>query len=417
MRARRTSRRGLGLGYAVFAVAAATLSLAACQTTTGSQSPGQVQVGGASPKASGPLPALVVSSVVPYDAAVSIGVRHGTLESVTVTQSGGPVMAGKVTGNGAAWVSTGLPRPGTRYVVAASATSTAGQTTSLAGSFAVAAVPTSRRLTLTVSPGTGSVVGVGAPVIIRFDQSVVNRAAVERSLVVSSSTPVTGAWHWFGDREVHFRPENYWPADSTVDVKLNLNGVEAGPGLWGGRNYDSRFSIGDSHVALVDAAAKTFTVKVNGKVTAVWPTSLGRPQFATRNGTYVVLDTTPIIRMTSCSARIQCVKGAPNYYDLLVSWDVRLTNSGTFVHAAPWSVGNQGRANVSHGCVNLSTAHGEAFYHQSRYGDIVTVVHSSRTPADLVASGDPGMIDWNWSWSTWVSGSALGAAVQTTALA
>ena len=222
MRARRTSRRGLGLGYAVFAVAAATLSLAACQTTTGSQSPGQVQVGGASPKASGPLPALVVSSVVPYDAAVSIGVRHGTLESVTVTQSGGPVMAGKVTGNGAAWVSTGLPRPGTRYVVAASATSTAGQTTSLAGSFAVAAVPTSRRLTLTVSPGTGSVVGVGAPVIIRFDQSVVNRAAVERSLVVSSSTPVTGAWHWFGDREVHFRPENYWPADSTVDVKLKM---------------------------------------------------------------------------------------------------------------------------------------------------------------------------------------------------
>jgi lipoprotein-anchoring transpeptidase ErfK/SrfK len=412
VRAHRSLRSRFRAGSIALAVGAATLVLAACQTN--SQATGQTGVDvGTSQSPSGPAPVLVLGSLVPYDAAVSIGVRNGKLESVTVTQTGGSAMAGTVSSNGSAWVSASLPHPGARYTVAASATGDNGKAIALGGSFAVTAVPNGRRLTLTVSPGTGSVVGVGAPIIIRFDQTVTNRAAVERALVVTSSVPVVGAWHWFGSNEVHFRPQTYWPAHTTVDVKLNLNGVVAGPGLWGGRNYDSKFTIGDSHVALVDARAETFTVRVNGKVTGVWPTSLGRPQFATRSGTYIVLDTTPKIEMTSCSARIQCVKGAPNYYDLWVSWDVRLTNSGTFVHAAPWSVGNQGRANVSHGCVNLSTAHGEAFYHLSRYGDIVTVVHSSRTPADLLASGDPGMVDWNWTWSTWVGGSALKAPVQT----
>jgi lipoprotein-anchoring transpeptidase ErfK/SrfK len=397
--------------------AAAVLVLAACQTGTsaqGSQVPGGTDHPAGSPA---PSPTLVLARVAPYDAAISIGIQHGRFENVTVAAAGTVALDGTVSDNGSAWVSTELPRPGLTYSVAADALGPTGQASVLHGAFVVSSVPNGRRLTLTVSPGTGSVVGIGAPIVIKFDQDVTNREAVQRALVVTSSVPVVGAWHWFSSNEVHFRPESYWPAHTTVNVSLNLNGVVAGPGLWGGRNYDSRFTIGDSHETLVNARTDTLTVKINGKVTYVWPTSLGRPAFATRNGTYIVLDKTPRIEMTSCSVHIQCTKGAPNYYDLWVSWDTRLTNSGTFIHAAPWSVGDQGKENVSHGCVNLSTAHGEAYYNLSRYGDIVTVVNSSRSPQDLLASGDPGMIDWNWTWATWVSGSATHATVTTGVLA
>jgi lipoprotein-anchoring transpeptidase ErfK/SrfK len=322
-----------------------------------------------------------------------------------------------VSASGATWISTGRPKPGGRYQVTASALQSNGHDTTLHGSFAVSAVPNRNRLTLILTPGAGDVVGVGQPIVIRFDQTVTDRAAVERALTVSTSGPVVGAWHWISSREVHFRPTTYWPENTTVEAKLDLNGVRAGPGLWGARAYESRFTIGDKHVTVVNARSDTLTVRDQGRVVRRWPTSLGQPQFATRNGTYVVLSRTPRIHMTSCSAKIQCTKGAPNYYALWVHWDVRLTNSGTFVHAAPWSVASQGRANVSHGCINLSTPHGEWYYNFSRPGDVVTVIHSARNDRDLVAKGDPGMADWNWTPDQWLAGSAVGTWITTHGLA
>ena len=128
--------------------------------------------------------------------------------------------------------------------------------------------------------------------------------------------------------------------------------------LWGGRAYTYRFTIGKAQVATVDAATHTMTMTVDGTAVGTWNASLGRPEFATRNGTYVVQSKDATRQMTSCGANITCDEGSPEYYDLEVDWSVRLTNSGTFVHAAPWSEGSQGNANVSHGCLNLSEADG-----------------------------------------------------------
>jgi len=52
----------------------------------------------------------------------------------------------------------------------------------------------------------------------------------------------------------------------------------------------------------------------------------------------------------------------------------------------------------------------------AQYGDIVNVLHTSRTIDDLVAKGDPGASDWNTTWSAWLAGSALGAEITTSAL-
>jgi lipoprotein-anchoring transpeptidase ErfK/SrfK len=213
--------------------------------------------------------------------------------------------------------------------------------------------------------------------------------------------------------EVHFRPKVAWPAHTHVRLTAALEGVQMSDTRYGGHDEQVTFTVGDAHLTKVNGLTHELTVLVNGRVRYVWPTSLGRPQFQTRSGNYIVLEKTPTIQMTSCSASITCDQANPNWYSLTVQWDTRLTWSGTFIHAAPWSVAHQGVANVSHGCINLSTTHGETYYNLAQYGDLVRVTGTARGPADLLASGDPGMANWNLTWAQWVHGSALDAPTTT----
>jgi lipoprotein-anchoring transpeptidase ErfK/SrfK len=88
---------------------------------------------------------------------------------------------------------------------------------------------------------------------------------------------------------------------------------------------------------------------------------------------------------------------SPDGYDEHVFFDVAITDGGEFVHAAPWSLGAQGRSNVSHGCINLSPANATTFFNFSRVGDVIQVVGSPRTPS----LSDHGTMDWNVPWSEW----------------
>jgi lipoprotein-anchoring transpeptidase ErfK/SrfK len=240
-----------------------------------------------------------------------------------------------------------------------------------------------------------------------------DEAAVERALTVYSGVPVVGAWHWVNPYEIHFRTEKAWPAHTRVRVTVGLSGVRAGPRMWGTESLTIDFATGDVHFTKVSGETHELSLYINGSHYATWPTSLGRPEFATRTGNYIVLSKDRTLHMTSCSAQITCDKSNPNWYDLPVDWDVRLTYSGTFIHSAPWSVAHQGVSNVSHGCINLSPSHATTYYGIARYGDLVTVTGTIRGPDDLVRGGDPGMADWNESWATYVAGSALGVEVTT----
>ena len=363
-------------------------------------------------------PVLVApTATVPYDQPVTVQVRDGTLESVTVTAEDGEELGGTLAEDGSTWISAEPPLPGTGYGITTEVADEVGDPVTLTGTFNVATVPDSNRLTLTLQPGDGDMVGVGAPIVVRFDQEVSDQAAVEAAMHVASAPQVVGSWHWVSSAEVHFRPQKPWPAGTRVGVDLELNGVQAGDGLWGGRAYAYEFTVGNAQVAAIDAANHTMTVTVDGAPVGTWDASLGRPEFATRNGTYVVLAKDQTKRMNSCGANITCDASSPEYYDLEVDWSVRLTWSGTFVHSAPWSEGSQGNANVSHGCINLSDANGRTYFELARYGDLVTVTNSTRDASDLVARGDPGMVDWNLPWPEYVAGSALGLPVTTDALA
>ena len=253
-------------------------------------------------------------------------------------------------------------------------------------------------------PTPGMTVGVGQPIVLRFDhyiESPANQAAVVSHLVVSMSKPVPGGWYWFSPTELHFRPQTYWPAGETVAVSGNLNGWDAGNGRWGEGPVSSSFSIGDARISVANLQTEEMTVTLNGAVVATYPISGGRPKYPTMDGAHIVLDRESVVHMVSSTVGIPV--HSPDGYDEYVYDDVHISDSGEYVHAAPWSVGSQGVTNVSHGCVNLSTSHAQSFYYFSRVGDVVQVVGSPRPPA----YGDHGVMDWSTPWSQWMPGKVV----------
>ena len=56
--------------------------------------------------------------------------------------------------------------------------------------------------------------------------------------------------------------------------------------------------------------------------------------------------------------------GPEEGYRTKIDFAQRLTWGGEFIHAAPWSEGQQGSVNVSHGCVNVSMANGDWLFKQ-----------------------------------------------------
>jgi lipoprotein-anchoring transpeptidase ErfK/SrfK len=294
---------------------------------------------------------------IALDAPIAVSAGSGFLFSVRVASAAGWPVAGELT-SAKAWRSQAGPLlPGTEY-----------------------------RITATVS------------VVIRFNHYITNsmsRAAALSHFTVTESIPVAGGWHWFSNNELHFRPKSFWPTGEKIAVASDLDGWSAGDGLWGSGGVTANFTVGDSHVSVANLATDVMTVTDNGKVIGMYPFSGGRTTDPTMNGTHIVLDRESVVRMISSSNGVPV--DSPDGYDELVYSDVHITDSGEYVHAAPWSVTSQGHTNVSHGCVNLSPADALTFFGFSRVGDVVMVTGGPRPPAQ----GDHGVMDWDTDWSQW----------------
>jgi lipoprotein-anchoring transpeptidase ErfK/SrfK len=335
---------------------------------------------------------------VALDARAKVVAEDGRLRAVRVGGSGGRRLAGKLAEDGRSWVSTGPLAPATRYRVVADAVDEAGTPTRRQTTFTT--LRPRAELRAAIMPLDGETVGVGLPIGVWFNQPVADRAAVERRLQVTSSRPVTGAWHWFADNEVHYRPRDYWPSGSRVTLRTRLAGTDAGDGVWGVADRTVRFRIGERRVSVVDVRNHRMRVVSGGRTLRVLPVSTGRERYPTTNGVHFVISKTKDELMDSSTVGIP--RDSPGGYYEHVAWSVRISNSGEFVHAAPWSTGSQGRANVSHGCVNLSTANAAWYYGLTRRGDVVEVRGSPKRPGSSF-----GVVDWNMSWRAWLAGSAL----------
>ncbi|WP_031073634.1 L,D-transpeptidase [Streptomyces sp. NRRL S-118] len=349
-----------------------------------------------------------VVTIAPKDGAESVATsgalkvtaEKGTLSTVTVADSKGNPVEGKLAAGGTSWEPVRHLASGTKYKVHAVAKDAEGRESAKDTTFTTL-VPKNTFIGH-YTPEDGSTVGVGMPVSINFTRGITDPEAVEKAIKVTAEPSVPIEGHWFGNDRLDFRPEKYWAAGTKVTVQLNLDGVEGRPGVYGKQSKTVKFTIGRSQVSTVDASAHTMKVVRDGKLIKTVPITAGAPSTTTYNGQMVISEKYKVTRMNGATV------GFGGEYDIKdVPHAMRLSTSGTFVHGNYWaSAGTFGSANVSHGCVGLRDVRGAYdgstpaawFYDNSIIGDVVVVKNSK----DKQIQPDNGLNGWNMPWSEWI---------------
>lgn len=334
---------------------------------------------------------------------VTVSSSHGKLSKVSVVTKDSGKLEGSFNADKTTWTANTPLKPGTDYHVAASALDRRGKFSTVSQAFHT--LEPQAILGTDIYPLDGQTVGVGMPIVVKFSEPIADdqRAAMQKRLSVTTSRDVEGTWHWFSDSEVHWRPRHYWPADTDVTLKINTLGANNGDGAWGIKNKVKTFHIGRSVVTKTALDQHQMKVYVDGSYARTIPISAGKPGWETRSGTKVVLQRRTDVRMLSSTVGVSD-KDDPNYYDVTAKYALRVTWSGEFLHSAPWSVGVQGEANTSHGCVGMSTDNARWLWNISQVGDPAETTGSNE---QMPITGN-GYGDWNLSWSAWKAGSALG---------
>jgi lipoprotein-anchoring transpeptidase ErfK/SrfK len=328
---------------------------------------------------------------------VTLTAQGGVLGSVSMVDDAGDEVAGEVSPDGVTWTTTERLDYNKRYSVTARALGLGAVTTETL----TFRSHSPANLTMPyLIPGDGSVVGVGQPISVLFDESIPDRAAAEKAITVTTTPAVQGAFYWLSNREVRWRPKEFWAPGTAVSVTVKTFGVDLGEGLYGQEDLTSNFTIGDSVIATADDYTKTLTVRRNGEIVKTMPISMGKNATPTNNGVFIIGDRHQRLIMDSATYGVP--SNSPQGYRIEVDWATQMSYSGIYVHSAPWSVGSQGSTNVSHGCVNVSPANAQWFFNNTKRGDIVEV----RNTVGSVLGGTEGLGDWNIPWSQWKAGNA-----------
>jgi lipoprotein-anchoring transpeptidase ErfK/SrfK len=335
--------------------------------------------------------AVGVSPVMP----ITVTVAKGKLGQVSVTNPQGIPIVGQLEPDGATWKTTSPLGYGKAYTINANAVGDDNRPVSKTFTFTTIEP---RNLTYpSINPLNGETVGVGQPISVYFDEPIADKQAAENAITVTTRPHVEGAFYWFSRREVHWRPRQFWEPGTQVTVDIHDYGRDLGNGVYGQEDRTSHFTIGDAFIARADGAIHQMTVEINGRIVRTMPISMGRPDFASAKGVHVVTDRNAIQVMDSTTFGLAHDAGG---YIAKVRWATRISNSGEFVHSAPWSVAQQGKSNVSHGCINLSLDNAKWFFDHVKKGDVVI---TTNTGGPALKPWD-GFGDWQVPWGQWVSG-------------
>jgi lipoprotein-anchoring transpeptidase ErfK/SrfK len=390
-------RLALGLGATALAVSAcapaASLQFDTVEPSTESRATIAAQPSGA--KKIDPAQRIVVTA------------SDGQLAEVSVMGPKGPVK-GDLSADGTVWTAK---RPtlafGSTYTVEATAIDPRGVATNHTDEFRT--LEPKDFFSGRVAPGEGAIVGVGMPITVTFDREIKNKDEVERALVVYTPTPLEGAWSWNGPDTVEFRPKDYWPGNIDVTVDLNLKGVQGSKGVYGQGNRSTTFSIGPSMITKVDAQTHQAKVFRDGeKVRTI-------PDHDRQGGLRDPL-----------GGQGDRQQGAHPGHGRGDRWhggersgvlphrgrvrDARDVHGGVRARGAVVRRGSQGYANVSHGCIGMSTSNAQWLYDQTNVGDVVEVTGTSN-PQNL----GNGITVWNETWDEWLAGSKNGTVTTVAA--
>ncbi|MCW2643110.1 MAG: L,D-transpeptidase catalytic protein [Dactylosporangium sp.] len=345
---------------------------------------------------------------------VVVTVAASILDTVTLTDTEGRQVTGDFDPGRRGWHATAPLGYNRRYTVTVTAIDLGGRQLTRSSPFTTIKPANLTRPYLQANGGLllsdRQTYGVGQPIVIRFDEKIPDRTAAQKALEVVTEPHVDGAWHWFSDHELHWRPPEYWVPGTRVSIKANLYGKDLGRGLYGQNDASASFTIGPSKIAIADDNTHHILVSIDGQQVRDVPTAMGKHEsttgahgetvdFRTRSGVHVVLGNQRVTRMTSASFGIT---SGPNAYDEKIEWTTHLSYAGEYLHAAPWSVAQQGHRDASHGCLNVSTENAIWLYNNFGPGDIVEVRNTG-----IALGPTDGLGDWTLSWEDWLAGSAL----------
>jgi lipoprotein-anchoring transpeptidase ErfK/SrfK len=344
------------------------------------------------------LPADTATDVAPVTP-VRVEVKDGWFQRVTLINAEGKPVAGALDRDRTVFSTTEPLGFGASYTWGGSVVGHDGKAVPVSAKFTT--VNPSKQVNGQFQLADGQVVGVAAPVIIQFDASISDKAAVEKALTVTTEPPVEGGWAWLPDEvggsRVHYRTKEYYPAGAKVHVDAKLYGVPFGDGAYGAQDISLDFAIGRRQVVKAEASSHRIQVVADEGVIMDFPCSYGEadlPRNITRSGIHVVTEKYQDFYMTNPAA---------GYANVHERYAVRISNNGEFIHCNPQSIGAQGNTNVTNGCINLNLDNAIEYFNSAIYGDPVEVTGTSVQ----LSYSDGDIWDWAVDWDTWKAMSAI----------
>lgn len=331
---------------------------------------------------------------VPVRQPITVKVTDGALTDVKVTNAEGKAVEGALNADRTVWTSSEVLGYGRTYTYSATATGTDNKPAQLAGSFTT--LTPAQQIRVTVNPADDAEVGVAMPVSVKFTGDVKNKAEVEKALTLETTKTVEGSWGWLSDRQVDFRPKDYWPAHVEVNVGAKLYGIDLGGGVYARADVTTKFTIGRNQVVKINTPDHVMNVYREGSKVKSYPCSNGKDSdvnLNTPSGTFIVMTREPSAIFDN--ARY-------GYTNVNKKWACRISNHGEFIHENQDNAANIGKANTSHGCVNLLAADAKDYFDSALIGDPVEIT-GSRLPGPVNSD----VMDWLVSWSAWQAKSAL----------
>ncbi|HVV08812.1 MAG TPA: Ig-like domain-containing protein [Amycolatopsis sp.] len=388
---------------------ATALAISACSSGNSGNDSNTGTNGGTGPSSAAPAVAVSIepaadSTNVNPTTPIVVKASNGTLTDVTVTNSAkGTKVAGTLSADKTTWTSKDVLGYGSTYQIDAKGADSSGKTTEQQSKISTLSPAKQANANLIPAPSAvaSTGVGVGQPIVFQFSYAVKNKADVEKQLSVKSSPAQEGGWYWVDDKNVHYRPKDYWQPGTTLTVTANIYGVDFGNGIFGAEDRTETYHVHDSWIAKADGNTEQMQIFHNGQMVKTMPISMGKDATPTHLGAHVISFKSANYTMDSCTYGV--CQGDPNWYRSDEKFSERISNDGEFVHENPNSVGAQGSSNVSHGCINLNAANAEWFFNNLGLGDVVEVSNSGgkQLPVwDLYG-------DWALSWSQWQAGSAI----------
>lgn len=371
--------------------------VAACSGgDSGGGTPGE---GGGQPAEAQPVAKLTARPAVDAKDAgvrepVTVTATDGTLTEVKVAGADGKAVAGSLNADKTVWTSSEILGYGKTYTYAATATGSDNKPARLSGSFTT--LTPKQQIRVTLNPADDAEVGVGMPVSVKFSGDVTNRAEVEKALTVETAKNVEGSWGWLSDRQIDFRPKEYWPANLEINVGAKLYGIDLGGGAYARADVTTKFKTGRNQVVKINTPDHVMNVYRGGAKVQSYPCSNGLDSDVNRNtpsGTFIVMTREP--HAVFDNARY-------GYTNVNKKWACRISNHGEYIHENQENASAIGKTNNSHGCVNLLEADAKDFFDSALIGDPVEI-----TGSRLGGPVNSDVMDWLVSWSAWQGRSAL----------